>query len=473
MSIHSLFAPIMTEKKKDNYHYKELEKKKEELKKEGYTGIEYKNKVFEAKLLLEREIKNGIFRKYYKPNGTHKRVFHAHILENNLLPQFITLENHQYQLPPSIRTDSQFTTHISKQNLFSIVFPEFKRFDEGNWQPCIFTKNNVGWITRDKDGYYRYCSKSLQTGVIYGFSLLDLIEIAYMGEFVGTDMAYQIARNRLATILNVSYRDFDFVKQQKAKYQSNLAFIENTLEWNPLYPNLFAIVKSQLYVLIELHEFATKHIMERRHAIQKEAVFFVSTRQLCKEYKQKYNIEKKDHSTFATAISLLAVLGLLHKVPSETITHKEDLLQIAYSIQGNRKHYHLINFMAIPQYDEEILRKAEKIAKRLRKYKITTAKKITSENLKKALGEKKANEIINVREVSLMSMHPDNLKEMAEEEFAEYPFEAIEKSMEKSLRAMKEEVSYCIFDSPLFKMSEVELYEHSLWHYEQQEEDIG
>ncbi|MFE8698269.1 hypothetical protein ACFYKT_18255 [Cytobacillus sp. FJAT-53684] len=169
-----------------------MEKRKGKFIEAGYEGAEYKNK-----------------------------VFHAHILEQNLLPLFRTPDNIHYQLPQSIKTDIQFTNQISKQNLFSTIFPEFNRFDEGNWQPCILTKNNVGWITKDKDGYYRYRSKSSITGVIYGFSLLDLIEISHIGEYIGTKLTYQTDRKWLATILNLSYRDFNFVKQQKVKYQRN------------------------------------------------------------------------------------------------------------------------------------------------------------------------------------------------------------------------------------------------------------
>jgi len=470
MSLSGLFKPRLTKAKRKAYKYKELEKRKTELTEAGYTGEEFKNKFYQAKIILEREIANGIFRIYYKPRARHKKVFQTHILKNNLLPLFNTSDNIHYQLPQLIKTDIQFTNHISKQNLFSTVFPEFKRFDEGNWQPCIFTKDNAGWITKDKDGYYRYCSKSLQTGIIYGFSLLDLIEISHVGEYVGTEYAYQIARKWLAKTLNISYRDFDFVKHQKAKYESNLKFIDNALEWESFYPNLSAIINSQLYVLVELHEFASQHIMERRHAIKKEAVFFVSSRKLCDDYKEKHNIERKAHSTFAAAINLFCTLGFLHKVPSKTIEHKEELLQIARSIQGDKKHHHLINFMTIPHYNDETLRKAEKTAKRLRRFNITTAKDITSESLTMALGKKKAHEIINVREESLMKMHPDKLQKMAEEEFEEFPWEAFEQSLEKSLEAQEEDY-YCILDSPLFKMNEDELYERSLCHFEQQEDD--
>jgi hypothetical protein len=425
MKLQELFKPRLSKKKQRDYKNKELERRIRELTEAGYEGIEFKNKVYQAKKEIEREIKNGIFRKYYKPTASHKKVFHNHILSHNLLPLFNTSENLHYQLPVSIKTDIQFTNHISKQNLFSTVIPAFKRFEESNWQPCVITKENVGWITKDKDGYYRYCSKNPNTGVIYGFSLLDLIEIVYVGDFVGTDMAYQVARKWLATTLNVSYRDFEYVKQQKAKYESNLAFIEDALDRKSVYPNLFSILKSQLYILVELHEFALQHIMERRHAIQKEAVFFVSTRKLCEDYKKKFKVEERNHSTFAAAINLFCTLGFLHKVPSETLKTKEELLQIALTIQGDKTHHHLINFMIIPHYDDETLRKAEKTAKRLRKFEITTAKQITRENLKRALGEKRANQIINVREVSLMNMNQDKLQKMAEEELEEFPWQAI------------------------------------------------
>ena len=79
-------------------------------------------------------------------------------------------------------------------------------------------------------------------------------------------------------------------------------------------------------------------------------------------------------------MNLFCTLGFLHKLPSKTLQCKEELLQIAHSIQGDKKHHHLINFMTVPHYDNETLRKAEKTAKRLRRFNITTAKDITSES---------------------------------------------------------------------------------------------
>ncbi|SOC15321.1 hypothetical protein SAMN05880501_10871 [Ureibacillus xyleni] len=113
------------------------------------------------------------------------------------------------------------------------------------------------------------------------------------------------------------------------------------------------------------------------------------------------------------------------------------------------------------------------------------------------MGEKKANEVVNVREVSIMKMHPDKLAQMAEEELGEYPWEMFEENLEKPLEDQEEraeeelgeypwemfeenlekpledqeEEDYCILDSPLFKMTEDELYERSLWYFEQQEEE--
>lgn len=476
MTLDELFKPKLSKAKQKAYKSKELEKRANKLREEGYEGVEYKNKVFQAKKELEREIKKGIFRKYYKPNGTHKQIFHAHILKHNLLPLFTPSNDIHYHLPQSVKTDIQFTHHISRQNLFSTVFPSFKRFDEGSFQPCIFTKDHVGWIAQDKDGYYRYYSKNLRTGVIFGFSMLDLIEISHIGEHVGTKLAYQKARTWLAILLNVSYQDFNFVDNQKTKYQENLTIIDEALEWKDLYPNLFTIIKSQLYVLVELHEFASRHISEKRHSIQKDAVFFVSTRKLCEDYKEKYkeehNVEKKiAHSTFAAAINLFATLGLLRKIPSDILKSKSDLLQIAKEIQGSKTHHHLINFMTIPLYNEDLMKRAEKTAKRLRKFKITTAKDVTNERLKKALGEKKASKIINVREVSMQNIHPDKLQEMAKKELEEFPWEAIEESMEKGLKATELENCLHAFESPLYQMSEEELYERSMQHFEIQEEE--
>lgn len=411
MSIQSLFEPSQfTEKEKNNYLYKELEKRKEKLIKRGYSGIEYKNKVFHTKLQIEREIKNDIMSEYVKPTIRHKQILHLHLLDHNLLHLFKTTENLQYKLPTSIKSHIDFTNHISKRNLLSTVFPKFKRFDTGGRQHCIFTPQNVGWIAKDDQGYYRYFSKSEKTGVVLGFSLLDLMEIAFEDGFKDDKQTYIKARTRLATVLNCNYREFDFENQQKAKYRNNLSIISNLDKIKETFPNLYSLIKSQLYVLTRLHTFATANIMERKHAIKKEAVFFISLTDLKDYFEESLNI-KRDRSTIASAINLFTSLKLLNKIPSATIKEDETLYRIALNIRSDKIERRLINFMTIPSYNEELLAKAERIAKRLRKNKITTAKDITRNSLIRVFGIKRADEIIEPR--GLMSMPTDELYQLA------------------------------------------------------------
>jgi hypothetical protein len=430
MTIHSLFTPQFSKNAKDKYLYSELDKRKLEFEKEGLSGIEYKNKVLGAKKELEREINNGIIRKYVKPTTEHKRLFHKHILDQNLLHLFKTSENVQHQLPSFIRSHSDFTNYISKQNLFSSVFPKFKRYDQGGRQPCIFTTENVGWISKDEKGYFRYCSKSEKSGRIFGFSLLDIIEIVFEEPLMGSSLAYQNARRRIAEVLNCKYNELDFQLQQEKKYMNNLSLINDLKAIKQTFPNLHSLIKSQLYVLNKLHTFAMANIMEKRHAIRKDAVFFISTRQLSKDLEEKHDI-KKHHSTIATAINLFATLQLLHKIPSEKLKRKEFLYSIALEIRKNKIEHNLINFMTIPFYDYELFSKAEKIAKRLRKNNITTAKQISMDNLLKVIGEKKAREVINVREVSFRKMTSEALSEMAEKELQDFPIDEINRLMDE------------------------------------------
>lgn len=58
MSLSGLFKPRLTKAKRKAYKYKELEKRKTELTEAGYTGEEFKNKFYQAKIILEREIAN-------------------------------------------------------------------------------------------------------------------------------------------------------------------------------------------------------------------------------------------------------------------------------------------------------------------------------------------------------------------------------------------------------------------------------
>ncbi|MQR93699.1 hypothetical protein [Fictibacillus phosphorivorans] len=432
MSIQALFTPKLSKKVKQKYLYTELKKRKLEFEKEGLSGIEYKNKVLGAKTELEREIKNGIIRKYIKPTTEHKRIFHKHILDHNLHNLFTTAINVPHQLPPAIRSHVDFTSYISKQNLFSTIFPAFERFDQGGRQPCVFTKENVGWTTKDDKGYYHYCSKSERTGVIYGFSLLDIVEIVFEEPLMGTSLAYINARRRIANVLNIQYNELDFQLQQEDKYSNNLTLIKDIDTIKQNFPNLHSLIKSQLYVLKKLHTFAMSNIMEQRHAVNKEAVFFVSTRTLMKDLKENYNIEKS-HTTIASAINLFATLRLLHKIPSEKLQSKEFLYNIAIEIRKDNIEYNLINFMTIPFYDFDRLTKAENIAKRLLRNNIKTAKQITRASLLKVFGEKKANKVFGVKIVNIRNMSPEELYELSIRVLQDVPIDAINRMVDEMI----------------------------------------
>jgi hypothetical protein len=59
MKLQELFNPKLSKKKQKAYKNKELEKRIRELTETGYKGIAFKNKVYQAKKELEREIKNS------------------------------------------------------------------------------------------------------------------------------------------------------------------------------------------------------------------------------------------------------------------------------------------------------------------------------------------------------------------------------------------------------------------------------
>lgn len=422
MDIQSLFSSrSLTEKQKKKYLYTELDKRREKLKEEGCEGVDYKNKVYRTKLHLKREIKNGIIRRYRKPVYYYKSIFHKHILDNNLTHLFKTAQDINYTPPSSVRTHKEFANHITKQNLISSVFPAFKRFDKGGRQACIFISSNIGWISKDDKGYYRYCSKNEKTGIIFGFSLLDLIEISLEHEFTDEKQTYINTRNRLATILNCKYSEIEFEEQQKERYLNNLSIIDDIDTLKQGYPNLHSLIKSQVYVLKKLHSFAMANITEKQHAINKQAVFFVSTRTLQKNLEEN-DLIIKHPPTLAAAINLFAVLGLLYKIPSEIVKNNEFLHRIALKIQGDNKKYYLMNFMTIPHYDEKLFTKAERVAKKLKKNKITTAKDISRSSLIRVFGVKKANQIIQER--SVMAKSANELYELAKLATQDMPDEA-------------------------------------------------
>ena len=411
MNIENLFKPPkLSEEERKKYFYGKLEKEIEELRDQGYSGIDYKNRVYFVKRKIERQKENGVVSKYNRPSHQQKNIFHEHLITNELQYSFEIAKDIRYHLPESVRSHSDFINHISKVNLFSLVFPELQRFDNGGRQPCIFTNKNVGWISKGEKGYYRYFTKREQTGMVYGFSLLDLFEVAYGGEFSNKDIAYRQARTELALSLNCQYSERDFEIQQKQKYFNNLCIVENLKSVSESYPTLHRLIKNQLYVLQKLHFIAKDNIMEKRHSIKNEAVFFVSTTTLQKVFAENHN-KQRQRSTIACAINLFVTLGLLNKIPSETLKKNETLFTIALNIRGGHQEYRFINFMTIPYYDEELLSKAEKIAKQLKKNKITTAKQITRSKLIEIFGIKKANEVIEAG--SLMSLSDDALLQMA------------------------------------------------------------
>jgi hypothetical protein len=418
MCLESLFAPqILTDKERSNYLNSKLEKTMNKFKKEGLSGNKYKNKVYWAKIEIEEGMKSGNVNKYIKPNDSHKLTFRNHIISHNLLSLFKMNENAHYHLPVKIRTHNNFTNYICKQNLFSLIFPNFKKFDKGGRNTCIFTSNNIGWISKDYKGYFRYYSKCEKTGITFGFSIFDLIEIVYDECNLGSTTSYQKARRLVATILHIQYNELEFVMQEEDKYDSNIKVLLDQKLLKEMYPNLFILIKNHLCVLTELHIFAKNHIMKKQYAIKKNSVFFVATRTIENILIQQ-NI-KKDHSTISSAINIFATLELLQKVPSKTIKNNQYLYNVALKMRKDKK-YKLINCMSIPMYNEKVLKKAEKMAIQLRKNNITNVKRLSKVKLIKIFGEKKANEVIE--EISLYKIDANELYELAKLKSPEYPF---------------------------------------------------
>lgn len=425
MNIETIFMTRpLTEKKKKQYMYKELDKRTKDLKEKGYSGIEYKNMVYKAKKNLEKEIRNGIIRKYVKATTFHKEVINHHLITNNLLIHFQPSKIVAYQLPQTISSHYDFTIYISKNNLFSTIFPLFKRFDDGGRQSCIFTENNIGWISQDKQGYFRYCSKNEKTGKVIGFSLLDIVEIVFGKDFEDRLKAYQNARRRIAEILNVRYDEFDFELQQEYKYKNNLQMF-NDIDWiKKNFPNLYRLIRSQLYILKWLHTFGMTNILEKRHAIGSDSVIFVSCRQIANDLKQKHNISKS-HTTISSAINLFATLNLLHKIPSDQLKSKEFFYNLALDIRKFNIEYNFINFMTIPLYDISLFSSAEKIAKCLIENGITTAKQISRKNLIGTFDTDKANKVFGVKTVDILKVSANELEAFAKEALGDIPYELL------------------------------------------------
>lgn len=407
-----LFKPELTEKLKQKYFYERLNKKKNELKKEGLEGQVYGKELHNFTEMLKKEIANGIIIQKMELTPARKRSMREYLAKTG--KTLTTAKNTHYELPNHIRTHTDFVHHVvRKEGMFSRIFPTLKKFEGVGRNKCILYPKNTAWISKGEDGIYRYFTKR-EGGRYAFFSILDMMEINY-GKGVGLISGLNYARREIARVLNASYYGLEFELETQAKYVSNIERIELEGDLKRDYPSLYKLVGKQLYILLKLHTIALASVIDKKTAIKKQAVFFASTRLLQEQF------EAKSHTTFSKAINLFATLNLIDKHDPKGINTESKLYETALQIRSENEYFNLINFLSIPLYDDSLLAKAEKTAKRLIKNKITNMDLITRKSLTTAINEKKANEVYGQAEFNIDKLSTDELYKLAQKHAPEYP----------------------------------------------------
>lgn len=295
--------------------------------------------------------------------------------------------------------------------MFSTIFPQLRVIEEKKNNKCVFYPKNKAWIAKGQDGVYRYFTRR-EGGRHASFSLFDMMEVN-QGKGTGTVAGINNARKEVARVLNAQYYGLKFEKETQDKYINNIEMIENEADLKRDYPSLYKMVGKQLYILEKLHTIALTSVIDKKTAIKKEAVFFASTRSL-----QEF-FNTKSHTTFAKAINLFTTLNLLNKHDSTEIDKDSDLYATALQIRSHNEHFNLINFLSLPFYNDKLLARAERIAKKLVKGKITNMDKITEKTLEAVLGKKEAEKVYG-KETNINKMTEDELYELAKKN-AFYP----------------------------------------------------
>lgn len=218
-------------------------------------------------------------------------------------------------------------------NIRNINLKDFFKIDTEKYFECVLIKGNIAWLGVSNEGVWRYFTQS-KFRVIHAFDIIDLLSIYYNTDFKG--VIKELKR------MDIKYKNV-WREEQKKKYDDNDLFLNEIKE----YKYVDKILDENIELLRLLNKFGRENFLSNKVRYEGESIFFIATSYARNMFKPKSSL-----STINQSINLLAVLGLLNKVPF-------NYPKIEYKGSDD---ICVINYYSMPKM-ENVIEKANEIAK--------------------------------------------------------------------------------------------------------------
>lgn len=374
----------LLEKRMDVQWKKQISREIQKEKDKGLSGKELSRKAYH----IINKPRNSVSRRkeYIKPSPKDKKMIRAFLIESGKIKQFAKNQL-RTQLYMMIQTFDKLKELALTTNMFELIFPNLRKFQEGKKFPCELRENSVAWIARDpKTGIYRYFS--VRDGKIIGLNIFDLLEIID-GVEDNPREGFRKATLELARLLDLDQLKDRWVLDQEYRYERNLKVLQTAhakIEQN--YPNLDSFMADKHLRVLEFMQHCGKSHVNRLMYHQGEAIFYVATTHIAEALDDK----KLKQPAVSRIINLLAVLGLTEKIPHAVLSKVQ--LDIAMGIRGANGNRQLVTYYRIPDYtDPSTFQAAEVMAGKLRRVGIRTDRHLTEEKLRKHFGDEFAERV--------------------------------------------------------------------------------
>lgn len=390
--------------KREKILSEKIEKRKEELEKIGIIGKEVSKEIY--KIIQEERNKPDEYYKYKKikdllREGLLKNDTDKLVIINKIIPQ------NNIKIPQKVKSHLAFMEYIRKQDL-RFYFNPLSKWEINKFYDCLLIEGNFAWISIGEDGSYRYFSKA-NKGAAAGLDWFDLIMLIEDLDIVGS-------RIKVSEDLNLTYKERKWELKMQMKYVNNIKKIERACyDWEELYPKFYKLSKNYLYILGKLNAWGLAHITTDKESVKGESVFFVSTTHLA-------NSIKADQPMVSRAINMFAILGFINKINPDEVP--EHLFTIAKELRGDRLEFKYITFYSLPIIDSKTLAKAERIAKKLEKNKITNMQQISKGKIIEIFGQDFADTIYSIQP-TLNNVEKNQFirqRQELEDDFSDIPF---------------------------------------------------
>ena len=296
----------------------------------------------------------------FQDTGTVEGLGHSEIEANSEATEELRILNEE----GNDILDYRVERNICSMWTYSIVYREGKKKVYVNMVNGDYKLFFYGKSTKD--------NKTLKSVFEESYDLINLIEVIF-------NIETYTAINMICNLLNIRVQ---YVDDQRLKYSSNKALIEDKKYIESKHLSLHKYIGKHLYLLEELLEEGEKNITTVRNSFQGENIFFCSGAYM--EGKLKIlgenwrNVKSIKQTQVCKLINTFCVLGFLIKVSKENVPSR-----LRKIVEGKKE----INYYIVTKYTEELLIQAEARVKILKHGRSISATNMTEADCRGKFGD--------------------------------------------------------------------------------------